>query len=206
MAYRKTEFVENKRKTTRARILQTARALVELGGWRNCTLNKVAADAGVAVGSVYMHFGKITDLYIEVFETIAAEEVALIAEIAEAEGSAAARFAHAFDTFARRALQGRVKAYAVMGEPVAAEVDEVRQKTHAWFINEFEKIIASGTESGEFRPQNPRVSAACVLGLLVETLIIPLSSDAARLADNGVQLRTELLNFARHAVGISSHS
>lgn len=204
MAYRKTEFVENKRKATRAKILQTARTLVEQGGWANCSLTKVAADSGVAVGSVYTHFGKITDLYIEVFETIATEEVAVIAAIAASEGTATERFEQAVDTFARRALKGPVKSYAVMGEPVAAEVGLFRQKTHAWFIDKFEKIIASGTETGALRPQNPRISAACVLGLLIETLVIPLSSETGRLADSGTQLRREILEFSRHAVGMSS--
>ena len=204
MAYRKTEFVENKQKATRERIVRTARALVELGGWKNCSLNAVAAEAGVSVGSVYTHFGKITDLYIDVFGAIAAEEVAILAKIVASSGSASERFLQAVDTFARRALQGRIKAYAVIAEPVAAEVDDVRQKAHAWFIDEFEKIIAHGVETDEFRPQNPRISAACVLGLLAETLVIPLSPDAAPLADNGAQLRAEILDFCRRAVGVSS--
>ncbi|MCB1545204.1 MAG: TetR/AcrR family transcriptional regulator [Methylobacteriaceae bacterium] len=204
MAYRKTEFVENKQKATRERIVRTARALVELGGWKNCSLNAVAAEAGVSVGSVYTHFGKITDLYIDVFEAIAGEEVAILAKIVASSGSASERFLRAVDTFARRALRGRIKAYAVIAEPVAAEVDNVRQKAHAWFIDEFEKIIACGVETGEFRPQNPRISAACVLGLLAETLVIPLSPDAAPLADSGAQLRAEILDFCRRAVGVSS--
>ncbi|MFC3616475.1 TetR/AcrR family transcriptional regulator [Lutimaribacter marinistellae] len=151
--------------------MRTARGLVEQGGWTNCTLNKAAAGTGVAVGSVYTHFGKITDLYVEVFNDIAKEEIAVIAAIAEGEGTEEHRFSSAVDTFARRALQGPIKAYAVIAEPVAAEVDEVRQKTHALFIDEFERIIAGGLQNGAFRPEKARISAACVLGLLVDALV-----------------------------------
>ena len=205
LAYRKTEFVENKRAQKRERIVSAARGLVEAGGWSNCILTRVAEQAGVSTGSLYSYFNKITDLYIEVFDVIAKEELAIISEIADQSAPASIRFERAVDTFAHRALKGPVRAYAVMGEPVALEVDQVRQQGHALFIAEFEKIIADGVAAGELRPQNPRISAACVLGLLIETLVIPLSNDAPPLANQTQEIRAEILNFSRFAVGMKNH-
>ena len=201
MAYRKTEFVKNKRKESRERIVRAARDLVESGGWGNCSLTKVAAASGVATGSVYTHFGKITELYIEVFLAIADEEVAVIADIATSDAPPCERFEAAIVTFARRALRGRVKAYAVIAEPVAAEVDAVRQKHRARFVEQFERIIGDGVSSGDFRTQAPKVAATCVLGALAETLVKPISTQGEKDTSCDAQLQDEILSFCLHAIG-----
>jgi AcrR family transcriptional regulator len=200
MAYRKTEFVENKRRQTRERILHAAKKLVENGGWENCNLTKVAKNSGVASGSIYNYFEKITDLYIEVFYAIADEEIAVISNIANSKESPLERFKLAISTFASRALKGRTKAYAVIGEPVAQEVDSIRQKYHAKFIEQYERIISDGVKAGDFHAQTPRTSATCAFGALVETLVVPLASTASNLPDNGLELQNEILSFCLRAV------
>lgn len=201
MAYRKTTFVENKRKATRDRITRAARKLVNSGGWSNCSLNKVSKGAEVSAGSIYTHFGKITDLYTEVFLHIADEEVAVIASIAIADTPALDRFIAAVNTFSGRALKGRAKAYAVIAEPVAPEVDATRQRYHAKFIEQYESIIASGVEAGVFRRQNSRVSASCVFGALVETLVMPLSPEDTFPTDSDQRIQEDILLFCLNAVG-----
>lgn len=206
MAYRKTNFVENKRKETRQRIVRAARALVESGGWDNCSLTKVARVSGVATGSVYTHFRKISELYVEVFLAIADEEVSVIAEIAASDASPCERFEATIITFARRALRGRVKAFAVIAQPVAAEVDAVRQKHRVRFVEQFERIIEDGISTGDFRAQNPRVAATCVLGALAETLVKPISAHGEEDTSCDALLQDEILSFCLHAIGAEQSS
>ncbi len=203
MAYRKTEFVENKRRRIRDSIVSVAKELVETGGWGNCTLARVAAQAGIANGSVYTHFARISDLYIEVFFAIAEGEVAIIEEIAGSDAPPVERLQLAIDTFAKRALKGRVKAYAVIAEPVEPQVDAVRQGFHARFIDQYERIVRDGMETGAFCAQDPRTSANCIVGAMIESLVVPLAPEASALADGGARLRRDILAFCMRAVGYS---
>ena len=201
MAYRKTEFVERKRLETRARIVEAATALVRSGGWRSCVLKAVARNAGVSTGSLYTHFRKVSDLYIEVFHAIAERELAVIAEIAEREDPPADRLAAAVDAFTRRALRGPVKAQAVIGEPVAPEVEVVRQSYRRRFAEQFELIIRDGAKAGDFVCAEPRHAATCMLGALNEAMIAPLARDPAPTPSQARRLQAAVRDFCLRAVG-----
>ena len=201
MPYRKTEFVERKRLATRARIIGAATALVRTGGWKACQLKSVARSAGVSTGSVYTHFDRISDLYVEVFRGIAEAELEVIAEVVRGPGPATERLDDAVDRFAARALRGRVKAHAVISEPVPREVEVVRQRYRRQFVGLFQQIIADGIEEGAFRAQNAATTAACTLGALAEALVQPLAPDAETSQDHGRALRSEVRFFCRCAVG-----
>ena len=204
MVYRKTAFVENKQRETRSRIVSSARQLVEAGGWSNCNLTKTAKAAGVSTGSIYSHFDSITDLYITVFQEIANEEAAVIARIASGDGTPSHRFQVAVQTFSERALRGRVKAYAVMAEPVAQEVIAVRQGYHLEFIDTFETMIAEGVVLGEFRQQQPDVTAACVVGSISQSLLLSLALQTEPSKTDDATVVSQILAFCSHAVGMAN--
>ncbi len=201
MAYRKTEFVERKRLATRARIIDAATELVRTGGWKACQLKTVAAAAGVSTGSVYTHFDRIADLYIEVFRGIAEAELEVMAKVADGPEPATERLDVAVDRFAARALRGRVKAYAVIGEPVPRQVEVVRQRYRRRFVTLFQQIIEDGMAEKAFDVQDAATTAACTLGALAEALILPLAPEAEALPDRGNTLRWEVRAFCRRAVG-----
>ncbi|MEM9725133.1 MAG: TetR/AcrR family transcriptional regulator [Pseudomonadota bacterium] len=201
MAYRKTEFVERKRLETRARIVEAAVGQVTRGGWRACVLKSIAREAGVSTGAIYTHFERVTDLYIEAFSTIAEQELAVIGSIVDGSGAPPVRLAAAVETFMARALRGPARAYAVIEEPVAPEVDRVRQLFRRRFVLLFEKIIRDGVALRVFPPQNAEVSAACALGAMAEALIPPLASGRRQSAESVEQLRADVLAFCRRAVG-----
>ncbi len=201
MPYRKTEFVERKRLATRARIIDAATTLVQAGGWKACRLQSVAQAAGVSTGSVYTHFDRISDLYIEVFRGIAEAELEVIAEVVHGPRPAVERLDAAVDRFAARALRGRVKAYAVIGEPVPREVEVVRQEYRRRFVELFRQIIEDGVAEAAFADQDAAATAACTLGALSEALILPLAPDTETLPDRGRALRSQVRSFCRRAVG-----
>ena len=206
MAYRKTEFVERKRLETRSRIVRAAADLVRESGWKGCLLKSVAECAGVATGSIYTHFAKITDLYKEAYAAIASEELAVMAEVASQEGPAPERLRAALDRFTGRAIRGRVQAYAMIGEPVAAEVDALRQQYRRRFAEPFEAIIRDGVASGEFAEQDPVSAAACILGALSEAMISPLAPEAMAQPDQGSALRRKVSAFCLRAVGAAQET
>src|SRR5215207_1923549 len=55
MAYRPTERTEARKAAVRARIVTAARHLIARGGYAEAQISAVAAEAGVATGTVYRH-------------------------------------------------------------------------------------------------------------------------------------------------------
>src|SRR3954451_5258241 len=109
MAYRTTERALARRLAVRERILHAAHALVARGGFGAAQVAAVAAEAGVATGTVYRHFENKADLFAEVFRRAAQHEVDAVA--------ASPDLATGVETFARRALAGRRLAWALLAGP-----------------------------------------------------------------------------------------
>src|SRR3954451_16015461 len=124
MAYRTTERALARRHAVRERILRAAHALVAQGGFGAAQVAAVAAEAGVATGTVYRHFPSKADLFAEVFRNASQHEVdAVVEAAADTDLSAAARIATAVETFAHRAMRGRRLAWALIAEPVDPAVE-----------------------------------------------------------------------------------
>ena len=119
MPYRATERTEARRVATRERIVDAALEQVAAGGYASAGVNAVAARAGVAVGTVYRHFPSKGDLFAEAFRRASQRELDVVVAVSGADGrSARERTGAAVEAFARRALAGRVLAYALLAEPV----------------------------------------------------------------------------------------
>src|SRR5436190_428533 len=116
---------------TKARILDAARDAVALSGWKDAQIALIAARAGVATGSVYRYFDSKADLYAQVLGLVSEREVAVVAAIVEAEGSASQCLVDAIYTFSIRAMRGRRLAYALIAEPCEPEIDAARLKYRA---------------------------------------------------------------------------
>src|SRR5689334_15764495 len=89
MPYRATERTEASRLAARQRIARAARGLIAGGGYRAASVAAVAAQAGVATGTVYRHFPSKADLFAEVFRTASQHEVDATRAAADAAGPAA---------------------------------------------------------------------------------------------------------------------
>lgn len=183
MAYRRTERVEEQLQDKRDRILQAVRQVVSEMGFRGAQVAMVAEAAGVATGTVYRHFPSKGELFAKALALNAQHEVDVVAAVAACEGSAASRLSDAVRVFARRAVQARRLAWAMIAEPAEAEVDAARLVYRRAFADVFEKVIRDGTAAGEFPAQNAAASAACVIGALNEGLIGPLAPEAPDLSN-----------------------
>ncbi|MCW2994094.1 MAG: TetR/AcrR family transcriptional regulator [Conexibacter sp.] len=191
MAYRPTERTEARRTQTRERIVRAALALVAQGGYREAQVAAVAARAGVATGTVYRHFPSKADLLTEVFRVASSHEVEAVEQaarfgsaasqhevdaVAQAGGDfARERIAAAVETFARRALQGRRLAWALLAEPVDPAVEAERLQFRRAYADVFARTIADGIASGELPEQDPAFTATALVGAIGEALVGPLS-------------------------------
>src|SRR6186713_2531803 len=120
MAYRRTDRVARKLAERREAILAAARAAANEGGMGAVLIAPVAERAGIAAGTVYRYFPAKTDLVAELATAVAEQEAA-----AAAPGPLSALPA-AIATFAARALRARRLTWAMLTEPVEAELDAAR--------------------------------------------------------------------------------
>ena len=177
MPYRPTEKTEARRLATRRRIVAAALERVARGGYASAGMQAVAADAGVAVGTVYRHFPSKGDLFAEVFRRASQRELDVVVEVSGPDGRPAAeRVAAAVEAFCRRALAGPVLAYALIAEPVDPAVESERLRFRIGYRDAFARVLEDGVRDGELRAHDSRTVAAALVGALAESLVGPLST------------------------------
>ena len=180
MAYRRTQQIEERLADKRERIVKAVRRVVADVGFRDAQVSTVAAAAGVATGTVYRYFPSKSELFAEALIANSQYELDIVTQIAAGDGSPVARLEDAVRVFASRALKARGIAYAMIAEPVDAEVDVARLEYRRAFGRLFRQLIDQGIESGELPEQNSEATSACFFGALIEGLIGPLAPGTAR--------------------------
>ena len=199
MAYRATERTEARKAEVRTKVVGAARALVAHGGYREASVAAVAAKAGVATGTVYRHFPGKADLLAEVFRTASAHEVEAVRQAIDGDAPAAERIATAVEVFARRALQGRRLAWALIAEPVDPAVEAERLVFRRAYAAAFASAIEDGIAAGELPPQDAPLVATALVGAIGEALVGPTSPVSDHRRDDDA-LVDGLVRFCLRAV------
>jgi AcrR family transcriptional regulator len=203
MAYRRTPKVQSRIDATREQIVDAARRLVARSGYAATSIPEIAKAAGISTGSVYGHFSSKTALFQEVYQQASRHEIEAFSRAAEAAGGAPERLAGMVETFARRALEGRKLAWALLVESVSPEIDADRRKFREPYRVILEAVIKDGINTGEFAPQDARITSMCIVGAIVETLLGPLSDEpGADMEDSFVE---SLIKACVRAAGPVSH-
>ncbi|MET7648961.1 TetR/AcrR family transcriptional regulator [Streptomyces sp. NPDC005426] len=175
MAYRSTARTEATRLAHRERLLDAARELLAEGGYAAASIAALADRAGVATGSVYNHFASKQVLLAAVFRHVAGHELQAVREAVRAEGGAAQQVRALVEVFSYRALRTPRTAWALLAEPVDPLVEQERLTYRRGYHGLAESIVAAGVATGELPGQDPRLSAAAVIGAVSEALLGPLS-------------------------------
>ncbi|HEX4726027.1 MAG TPA: TetR/AcrR family transcriptional regulator [Pseudonocardiaceae bacterium] len=196
MPYRATPAIQARTAAQRATIVAAAIAVLTDEGYAGCSVAAVAARAGVATGTVYKHFTSKAELVAEVFQQVVSREVAAVAAAAALPGPLADRVVAVLETFARRALKVPKLAYALLAEPVDAQVDELRLGFRRTFQDLIAGTVAAGVAAGALPPQNARLTAAALVGAAGELLVGPLSVD-----EPPVDTVPALIGFTLRALG-----
>jgi AcrR family transcriptional regulator len=184
---------------TRARLILAARALLEEGGYAAATVLAVAKRAGVSAGALYRHFPSKAELVAEVFRDASRRDLAAVDEAATA-GACLERFEAAIATHAKRALQRRRLAWALLHEPVDPAVDAERLRFRREYCRRMAGLLRQAISAGELPEQNVELGAAAVVGAIAESLVGPLSPAATRVPEQEA-LIAGLVRFCRRAVG-----
>jgi AcrR family transcriptional regulator len=166
---------------TRERLLYAAREVVEAHGYAGASVAAIALRAGVANGTLYRHFGSKAELFVEVFRDVCGREVAAMRSAVDlAAGDHVERVLAPLHLFARRALQNRTLAWALLAEPVDALVDEVRLEYRRTYRDLLAGVLREAIEAGALPSQDPDLTAAGLVGAVGEALVGPVSASPVR--------------------------
>lgn len=201
MPYRRTDNVVRRLAAREQVILTAATELAAEGGMAAVQIAAVAARAGIAAGTVYRYFPSKTDLVAELVAAVAGRELDAMKAAGDAAPGPMSAMAASISTFASRALSERKLAWAVMGEPVDAEVDAMRLDFRQSLAAELQGRIEIAIAGRHLPDQDARVAAPALVGALMEGLLGPLAptyDDAGQMRE-AVQTATLL---ALRALGI----
>src|SRR5207253_1885471 len=106
-----------------AAIIAAAREIASESGMAAVQIVPVAVRAGIAAGTVYRYFPSKTDLVSALIAAVAEREAMLIHQAAERAPGPLSALAAAIATFAALALHHRRLSWAVIAEPVEADVE-----------------------------------------------------------------------------------
>ena len=196
MAYRSTPAVRARLDAQRAAVLAAATELLSEHGYAACSVAAVAQRAGIATGSVYRSFPNKAELVAELFRTVVGREVAAVRAAAAFDGDLPAQVASVIGTFAGRALSAPRLAFALLAEPVGPEVDAQLLVFRRAFRDLIADLIAEGVAAGRLPAQDPRLTAAALVGAVGEALVGPLADGSP-----AEELVPALSLFALRALG-----
>ena len=201
MPYRRTENVVRRLAEREATILAAATAIAAEGGMAAVQIAAVAARAGIAAGTVYRYFPSKTELVAEVVTAVAGRELSAMAAAGDAAPGPLSALAATISTFAARALSERRLTWAVIGEPVDAQVDAMRLDFRKSLAAELEARINAAIEGRHLPEQDAGVAAPAIVGALMEGLLGPLAPTPAEPAAARAAVQSATL-LALRALGV----
>ncbi|RVU28029.1 TetR/AcrR family transcriptional regulator [Streptomyces antnestii] len=176
MAYRKTPAEISRLEAARERLVACATSVVAEVGWSQASVTAVAASAGIAAGSVYQHFPSKAALAVEVFRRAAEREVEVLGDVLRGPGDPVERLTRAVDVFARRALENRGLAYALLAAPAEPAVGAERLDFRRRYRALYAEVVREGMATGQLPDQNAEITAAVLTGAIGEALVDPLGA------------------------------
>ncbi len=171
MPYRLTPAGRQRAASLERRIRRAAYQAVSANGFHGARLSDIATAAGVSPSTVYRFVDGRDELFADVVRAVSERERCVVEEILQREHDDASAVRAATVTFARRALQGRNIARALLAGPGVPEVDRARAQTRRLLVDAFARRLGD------------RARAVALVGALVALLEDALLSEAAAADD-----------------------
>jgi AcrR family transcriptional regulator len=178
MPYRRTDNVIRRQAARQAKIIEAARQAAAEGGMSAVQIAPVAERADIATGTVYRYFPSKTELVAAVVKAISDEEIAAVRNAARAAPGPVSALAASIATFASRALRNRRLAWAVIAEPVDADIERVRLAYRKTLADELQSRILAAQKAGHLPQQDVQLSSSALVGALLEGLLGPLAPES----------------------------
>ncbi|MEU5000163.1 TetR/AcrR family transcriptional regulator [Streptomyces sp. NPDC021622] len=201
MAYRKTPAELRRLEAAREHLIACATSVVAEVGWSQASVTAVADSAGIAAGSVYQHFPSKAALAVEVFRRAAGREVEVLGEVLHGPGDPVERLVRGVEVFARRALENRGLAYALLAAPAEPAVGAERLDFRRRYRALWAEVVREGMASGQLPAQDGEITAAALTGAIGEVLVDPLGTPDEKATD---ELLTELTATALRCAGAAT--
>ena len=202
MAYRRTENVIRRLHARQNAIVAAARDTAAEGGMAAIQMASVATRAGIAAGTVYRYFPGKVELVGALIASVSERELAATQRAADAAPGPLSALAAAVATFAARALHDRKLAWAVIAEPVDAEIDAMRRAYRKAFAAQLEGLIRAAIAAGHLPEQDAALAAPALVGALLEGLIGPLAPDVGDDQAKARAAAQTLTLFALRGLGV----
>lgn len=185
---------------TRTRIVAAAHALVREHGYAGASVAAVADRAGTGASTLYRHFPSKAQLFVEVFRSVCAGEIAAAEAAAQQADDPLQQLYAWMQTFCARALAAPSLAWALIAEPVDPLVEEERLVFRRAYRDRIADLIAQAQLGGTIPEQDPALSAAALVGAMAEALVGPTAPGAVGALDADAVLEG-VMAFVRRALG-----
>ncbi|HEX2283670.1 MAG TPA: TetR/AcrR family transcriptional regulator [Mycobacterium sp.] len=187
------------------RLVRAATELIEQDGYAAASVVAIAQRADVATGALYRHFPSKAELFVTVFRSAAARELAAMRAAAAREHRFDQRFQAVIMTYATRAIENRRAAWALVYEPVDPLVDVERLTYRREFCRGMAQLLREGVTAGEIPEQDTDLSAAAVVGAIAEALVSPVSPVGGE-TTSGSDIVAAIVEFCGRAIGLETSS
>jgi AcrR family transcriptional regulator len=187
--------------STREKLLAATLELVAEGGYGSASVLAITERAGVAAGTLYRHFARKEDLFVELFREVCSREVEAMREATVPYSDPLDRLDAAIETFARRALENQRVAWALLAEPVDPAVDAERLAYRLRYRDLVAALLEEAADQGAVERSDTELLAAAIVGGVGEALVGPLASEVGAARPATDQLIAEILAFSRRAAG-----
>jgi AcrR family transcriptional regulator len=170
MAYRRTPKVLEHQEQTKQAIVRAASALVRAE--RPITMEAVANKAGLSVGSLYTYFRNRADLLLALFEYRAAQELTVMEQALQDDVAADAALARAVGLQLERGFASPGMTLFLLLERMDRDprLEQAKLAYHRKHCAALARCIQRGVQAGTFPAQQADVSAAAILGAIIEVL------------------------------------
>jgi AcrR family transcriptional regulator len=175
MAYRRTEHVIRRLAARHNAIIAAAGKLAAESGMGMVQIVPVAERAGIAAGTVYRYFPAKIDLVRALVTAMTEREIGAIRRAADAAPGPLSAIAAAITTFAARSIRNRRLTWAMLAEPVDAQVDAVQLDYRKALAAELAARIDVALAGGHLPEQDAVLVSAALVGILLEALFGPLA-------------------------------
>ena len=175
MSYKRSSLMQERMMQNRQSILQSARDLIAIGGFKEAQVQAIAEKSGVSSGLVYRYFENKHQILIEVLSNAITHEIDILNTIAKSELESVEKLHKAVKTFVKRALNSPQLSYSLMFEPIDAVLEHERFRSKQLIKESIKEILAEGKTNGDFVFEDLNTAALCVVGAMTFVVIEPLN-------------------------------